>query len=180
MIGALGLAGNLAALAVLSHRGSGECSLNLRGTLVEVLGDALGSVAVLAAALAMIFTGWRQADPVASLLIAALIVPRTLGCCGKRSTCYWRAPGGWRPTEVDRMLRTVPGVCDVHDLHVWTITSGWHAVSAHLVLEQSRSMDCGDGSVLDTATHALRQHFGLVHSRLQVEHDDHAGHEHTC
>jgi cobalt-zinc-cadmium efflux system protein len=81
---------------------------------------------------------------------------------------------------VDRLLRTVPGVRDVHDLHLWTITSGRHAISAHLVVEEARSLHCGDASVLDPAAKALRTHFGLTHSTLQVEHDNHADHEHTC
>lgn len=181
VIGAFGLVGNLAALAVLSYRGSGERGLNLRGAVLEVLGDALGSVAVLAAALVMITTGWRQADPAASLMIAVLIVPRALGLLREAAHVLLEgAPRGMDTSDVDRVLRTVPGVRDVHDLHVWTITSGRHAVSAHLVVEQTRSLHCGDTSVLDAAAHALRQQFGLVHSTLQVEHDDHAGHEHTC
>jgi cobalt-zinc-cadmium efflux system protein len=82
--------------------------------------------------------------------------------------------------EVDRVLRTVPGVRGVHDLHLWTITSGRHAVSAHLVVDEARSLHCGDASVLDAAATALRGHFGLTHSTLQVEHAEHADHEHIC
>lgn len=185
VIGAFGLVGNLAALAVLSGGFSREAarqrSLNLRGALLEVMGDAFGSVAVLGAALIMLATGWRQADPIASLAIAALILPRALALLREAAHVLLEgAPRGMDTAEVERVLRTVPGVRGVHDLHLWTITSGRHAVSAHLVVEEARSLHCGDASVLDAAAQALRTHFGLTHSTLQVEHDDHADHEHTC
>jgi cobalt-zinc-cadmium efflux system protein len=186
VIGALGLVGNLIALAVLTGGGSGEQhtrqrSLNLRGALLEVLSDVLGSVAVLVAALAMLVTGWRQADPVASLVIAALILPRAVALLREAAHVLLEGtPRGMDTAEVHRVLRTVPGVRDVHDLHLWTITSGRHAISAHLVVDEARSLHCGDASVLDAAASALRTHFGLTHSTLQVEHDDHSDHEHTC
>jgi cobalt-zinc-cadmium efflux system protein len=180
-IGTLGLVGNLAALAVLSGGGSSERSLNLRGALLEILGDVLGSAAVIGAAVAMLAAGWRQADPIASLAIAALIVPRALALLREAAHVLLEGtPRGVDTAEVDRLLRTVPGVRDVHDLHLWTITSGRHAVSAHLVVDEARSLHCGDASVLDTAANVLRTQFGLTHSTLQVEHDDHADHEHTC
>ncbi|HEX2290200.1 MAG TPA: cation diffusion facilitator family transporter [Pseudonocardiaceae bacterium] len=186
VLGALGLVGNLAALAVLTRGGSGangsrERSLNLRGAMLEVMGDALGSVAVLGAALVMLTTGWRQADPVASLVIAALIVPRALALLREAAHVLLEGvPRGVDAAEVHRVLCAVPGVRDVHDLHLWTITAGRHAVSAHLVVDEARSLHCGDASVLDAATLELSQHFGLTHSTLQIEHDDHASHEHTC
>jgi cobalt-zinc-cadmium efflux system protein len=182
VLGAFGLVGNLAALAVLSRGGSSsERGLNVRAALLEVLGDVLGSVAVLGAALVMLTTGWRQADPVASLMIAALIMPRALALLREAAHVLLEGtPRGMDAAEVDRVLRTVPGVRNVHDLHLWTITSGRHAVSAHLVVDEARSLHCGAASVLDSAAQALRSQFGLTHSTLQVEHDDHAGHEHTC
>lgn len=181
VLGALGLIGNLAALAVLTYGGSRERSLNLRGALLEVMGDALGSVAVLGAAVVMLTTGWRQADPVASLAIAALIVPRALILLREAAHVLLEGtPRGVDAAEVDRALRRVPGVRDVHDLHVWTITSSRHAVSAHLVVDEARSLHCGDASVLDAAATELSRYFGLTHSTLQVEHHDHADHEHTC
>jgi cobalt-zinc-cadmium efflux system protein len=153
----------------------------VRGALLEVMGDVLGSVAVLGAALVVLTTGWRQADPVASLAIATLIVPRALALLREAAHVLLEGtPRGVDTAEVDRVLRTVPGVHDVHDLHLWTITSGRHAVSAHLVVDEARSLHCGDASVLDAAAKVLQSNFGLTHSTLQVEHDDHADHEHTC
>ena len=186
VIGALGLVGNLAALAVLTRggpagNGSHERSLNLRGAVLEVMGDALGSVAVLGAALVILTTGWRQADPVASLVIAALIVPRALALLREAAHVLLEGvPRGVDAAEVHRVLCAVPGVRNVHDLHLWTITAGRHAVSAHLVVDEARSLHCGDTSVLDVAAIELGRHFGLTHSTLQIEHDDHASHEHTC
>jgi cobalt-zinc-cadmium efflux system protein len=181
LLGAFGLAGNLAALAVLTRGGPSERSLNVRGALLEVMGDVLGSLAVVGAALLMLTIGWRQADPVASLAIAALIVPRALALLREAAHVLLEGtPRGVDTAEVNRVLRTVPGVRDVHDLHLWTITSGRHAVSAHLVVDEARSLHCGDASVLDAAAKTLRNQFGLTHSTLQVEHDDHADHEHTC
>ncbi|MGH3902857.1 MAG: cation diffusion facilitator family transporter [Pseudonocardiaceae bacterium] len=191
LIGTFGLVGNLAALAVLTrggpgHRGSGpggsgQRSLNLRGAVLEVMGDALGSIAVLGAAVVVLSTGWRQADPVASLLIAGLIAPRALRLlCEAAHVLLEGTPRGVDVAEVGRVLRGVPGVLDVHDLHLWTITSGRHAVSAHLVVTGASVVHCGESSVLDAAAAELRTHFGLSHSTLQVEHDDHADHEHTC
>ncbi|MGQ0715850.1 MAG: cation diffusion facilitator family transporter [Pseudonocardiales bacterium] len=186
VIGAFGLVGNLAALAVLARgwsgrNGSHERSLNLRGAMLEVMGDALGSVAVLGAAVVMLTTGWRQADPVASLVIAAMIVPRALALLREAAHVLLEGvPRGVDAVEVHRVLCAVPGVLDVHDLHLWTITSGRHAVSAHLVVDKVRSLHCGETSVLDAAATQLRMQFGLTHSTLQVEHDDHAAHEHTC
>jgi cobalt-zinc-cadmium efflux system protein len=185
-LGAFGLIGNLAALAVLARAGPGpdgshQRGLNLRGALLEVASDVLGSLAVLGVALVTLTTGWRLADPVASLVIAALIVPRALALLREAAHVLLEGtPRGVDTTEVDRVLRTVPGVREVHDLHLWTITSGRHVVSAHLVVEEARSLRCGDASVLDAAATALRRHFGLTHSTLQVEHADHADHEHTC
>jgi cobalt-zinc-cadmium efflux system protein len=181
-LGAFGLVGNLVAIVVLTKGNAGERSLNLRGALMEVMGDALGSVALLGAATVILTTGWPQADAVASLLIAALIAPRAFALLREAAHVLLEGtPRGVDAAEVDRVLRDVPGVVDVHDLHLWTITSGRHAVSAHLVVNEARAaVHCGETSVLDVAAVQLVDHFGLTHSTLQVEHDDHAGHEHTC
>ena len=180
-LGLFGLIGNLVALAVLTRGGSDERSLNLRGAMLEVMGDALGSVAVIGSAVLVLTTGWRQADPVASLVIAGLILPRALALLREAAHVLLEGtPRGVDAAEVDRVLRAVPGVLDVHDLHLWTITSGRHAVSAHLVVTETWALHCGETSVLDAAANQLSARFGLTHSTLQVEHDDHADHEQTC
>lgn len=189
VLGAVGLAGNLVALAVLS--GGDRQNLNLRGALLEVAGDALGSVAVLAAAAVVLSTGATVADPIASLAIALLIAPRAVTLLREAAHVLLEGvPRHLDTGEVARVLREVPGVHDVHDLHLWTITSARHAVSAHLVVAEAEvgeaaggaaeRLHCGDSSVLDAAAAALRRHFGLTHSTLQLEHGGHADHEQPC
>jgi cobalt-zinc-cadmium efflux system protein len=176
-LGAVGLAGNLVALAVLA-RGD-RSSLNLRGALLEVLGDALGSVAVIASALVIALTGWERADAVASLAIAALIVPRSAVLLRDAVHVLLEGvPPDVDTDEVRARLLAIPGVAQVHDLHVWCITSGESAVSVHLVVDGVACLGCGEGSVLDRAALELRERFGLAHSTVQVEHAAHDEHEH--
>ncbi|HEY3262206.1 MAG TPA: cation diffusion facilitator family transporter [Pseudonocardiaceae bacterium] len=175
-IGVLGLAGNLVALVVLA-RGD-RTSLNLRGALLEVLGDALGSLAVVASALVIAVTGWLQADAVASLAIAALILPRSLLLL--RDAAHVLLEGTPPDVDVDHVraaLLGVRGVVDVHDLHVWCITPGQSAVSAHLVVDGVACVGCGEASVLDQAAAVLADDFGLAHSTVQIEHTAHDDHE---
>lgn len=176
VLGAVGLAGNLVALAVLA-RGD-RSSLNLRGAMLEVFGDALGSAAVLAAAGVIALTGWYRADAVASLAIAALIVPRSVLLLRDAVRVLLEStPSGVDAEQVRAALLDVPGVVDVHDLHVWSITSGEPAASAHLVVDGVSCVGCGDASVLDLGAAVLRERFGLAHSTLQVEHQAHDDHE---
>ena len=165
MLGAIGLAGNLVALAVLA--GGDRASLNLRGALLEVAGDVLGSVAVLAAAAVMLTTGWERADPVASLLIAALIVPRAVMLLRDAGHVLLEgAPAGLDIDAVRAALLDVPGVTDVHDLHIWTITSGFPSLSAHVLV--APAADCH--GIRLQLEHLLAERFGLTHTTLQVEH----------
>lgn len=179
VIGVLGLLGNLVSLAVLA--GGDRRNMNMRGAMLHVLGDALGSVGVLVAAVVLMTTGWPYADTVASLFIVALILPRAVGLLREASHVLLEgAPEGIDADEVRDTLRTVPGVTDVHDLHLWAINDRTPAMSAHLVVDEDVSAHCGDRSVLDRASHALRERFGLEHSTLQVEHGTHVAHENHC
>jgi cobalt-zinc-cadmium efflux system protein len=177
-LGALGLVGNLIALAVLAK--GDRSSLNLRGALLEVLGDALGSVAVLVSAVVIALTGWDRADAVASLAIAALILPRSAMLLRDAVHVLLEGtPSGLDAEQVRAAMLEVPGVVQVHELHVWSITSGEPSVSAHLVVADVDHMGCGETSVLDTAAAVLHERFGLGHSTLQVEREAHYGHEHA-
>jgi cobalt-zinc-cadmium efflux system protein len=180
VIGALGLLGNVASLFVLA--GGDRRNMNLRGALLHVLGDALGSIGVLVAAAVLLITGWPYADTVASLFIVALILPRTVALLREVGHVLLEGvPRGIDVAEVHEALRRVPGVADVHDLHVWSINDRKPSVSAHVVVDgENGHGGCGDGSVLDRAAHTLRERFGLAHSTLQVEHHTHAGHEEHC
>lgn len=177
VLGTIGLAGNLIALVVLA--GGDRSSLNLRGALLEVLGDVLGSVAVLVSAVVITLTGWDRADAVASLAIAALILPRSAMLLRDAVHVLLEGtPSGCDAELVRIALLKIPGVVQVHELHVWSITSGEPAVSAHLVVEGVDCVGCGETSVLDRAGAVLRERFGLTHSTLQVEHEEHDDHEH--
>ncbi|MEQ3552482.1 cation diffusion facilitator family transporter [Pseudonocardia nematodicida] len=179
VVGVLGLVGNVVALYVLS--GGDRRNMNMRGAMLHVLGDALGSVGVLAAAVVLMTTGWAYADTIASLFIVAIIVPRAVQLLREASHVLLEgAPKGIDAAEVRATLLRVPGVTDVHDLHLWAINDRTPAMSAHLVVDEAVSAHCGDDSVLDRAAHALRERFGLDHTTLQVEHGAHVTHENHC
>lgn len=179
VVGALGLIGNIVSLLVLA--GGDRGNMNMRGASLHVLGDALGSVGVLAAAVVLLTTAWPYADTVASLLIVALILPRAVGLLREAwHVLLEGAPKGIDVAEVKRALLAVPGVTDVHDLHVWAINDRRPSLTGHLVVDEHAPTRCGDGSILDHAADMLRDRFGLTHSTLQVEQDGHLHHEDGC
>lgn len=174
----IGLAANVVSLVVLRH-GAHE-SLNVRGAYLEVLGDAAGSLAVIAAGVVIAVTGWARADAVASLAIAALILPRAWSLLrAVLNVLMEAAPGDVDLAALRRHILEVDGVVDLHDLHVWTITSGAPVMSAHVVV--ARGAEGADGPdphiVLDRLHDCLAGHFDVAHSTFQLEPVGHAGHE---
>jgi cobalt-zinc-cadmium efflux system protein len=168
----VGLAANTASLLLL-RRGQAE-SLNLRGAYLEVLGDLLGSAAVIVAAAVIALTGLRAADPIASALIGLLILPRTWTLLREAVDVLLEAtPAGLDLEEVRRHIREAPGVVDCHDLHAWTITSGMHVLSVHVVIEDQAV----PGVVLDRLGACLAGHFDIEHSTFQLERPEHRDHE---
>jgi cobalt-zinc-cadmium efflux system protein len=159
-----GLLANVAAFLLL-RSGAAE-SINVRGAYLEVLGDLLGSVGVIVAAAVIALTGWSYADPIVAVLVALMILPRTfaLGRSAVRILVQ-AAPEHLDVAVVRTRLAAVPGVCDVHDLHVWTLTSGMDVASAHLSLEPDAEL----GTVLATARDTLHAEFHIDHATLQVE-----------
>jgi cation diffusion facilitator family transporter len=176
VIAGIGLAVNLVALAVL-HQGR-TTSLNVRGAYLEVLADALGSVAVVVAALVIAATGWTPADTVASLLIGGLVLPRAWHLLREAlDVLLEAAPRGVDLAEVRSHMLGVDGVVGVHDLHAWTITSGLPVLSAHVVVTDE-ALDAGHGGrVLDALCECLGEHFDMAHCTFQIEGRAHAGHE---
>jgi cobalt-zinc-cadmium efflux system protein len=171
-VAAAGLVANAVSMWLL--RDGQHQSLNLRGAYLEVWGDLLGSVAVLAAAGVIAVTGFEAADPIASALIGVLILPRTWRLLREAvDVLLEAAPKGVDLAEVRRHLVETPGVTDVHDLHVWTITSGLPMLSVHVVLER----DADAGRVLDGLGECLAGHFDIEHSTFQLEQPEHRGHE---
>jgi cobalt-zinc-cadmium efflux system protein len=171
-VAAVGLVANAVSLWLL--RDGQKASLNMRGAYLEVWGDLLGSVAVLAAAAVIALTGLRAADPIASAVIAVAILPRTWRLLREAvDVLLEAAPKGVDLAEVRRHLVETPGVTDVHDLHAWTITSGLPVLSVHVVLER----DADAGQVLDGLGACLAGHFDIEHSTFQLEQPEHRGHE---
>lgn len=178
VLGAVALVGNGAALLLL--RGGAQHSLNLRGAYLEVLSDALGALGVLVAAAVIAATGSPYADPVASLLVGALILPRTVRLLREAVDVLLEAtPRGTSLDEVRTHLLEEDGVVSVHDLHAWTITSGTAVFSAHVVLHQDVWAEGRAPAVLDRLRDCVHAHFGLAHVTLQVEQEGHADHEHA-
>ena len=174
--GALGLALNGVSLALLM-RGRRE-SLNVRGAFLEVLADALGSLAVIVAAGVVVVTGWERADPVASLLIAVLIVPRTVRLAREAlDVLLEAAPRGVDVAQVRAHILAVRGVEDLHDLHIWTITSGMPVLSAHVVVSQQVLDTVGHERILHDLQDCLGEHFAVEHCTFQLEPRGHAEHE---
>jgi cobalt-zinc-cadmium efflux system protein len=171
-VAAVGLAANAVSIWLLRH--GQAVSLNLRGAYLEVWGDLLGSVAVLAAAAVIAVTGYQVADPIASALIGLLILPRTWRLLREAvDVLLEAAPKGVDLAEVRRHLVETPGVTDVHDLHAWTITSGLPVLSVHVVLAPGADA----GKVLDGLGACLVGHFDIEHSTFQLEQPEHRGHE---
>ena len=141
----------------------------MRGAYLEVLGDLAGSAAVIAAALIISLTGWQQADAVASAVIGLLILPRTWGLLREAVDILLEAtPKGVDLEAVRSHIVGAAGVVDVHDLHVWTITSGVNVVSAHVVLADGAEAP----SVLDDLCRCLSGDFDIEHSTFQLEASD--------
>lgn len=170
VVAIVGLGVNVIAFLLL--RGGAKESLNLRGAYLEVLADGLGSVGVIAAAVITIATGWLAADPLFAAVIALVIVPRAINL-GRQALriLLQMAPPELHLEEVRSDLGDVEGVTDVHDLHVWTLTSQMDVVSAHL----STTPDADPHAVLDRANEVLTSRHGVHHATLQVEPDRHCG-----
>lgn len=172
----VGLVANMISLSLLV-KGQKD-SLNVRGAYLEVLADALGSVTVLVAAGLILLTGWSYADPIASLVIGLMIVPRTVKLLRETlSVLLEAAPKGVDMAEVREHILRTPGVEDVHDLHAWTITSGMPVLSAHVVVSQDLLDSVGHEKVLHELQGCLGDHFDVEHCTFQLEPGGHAAHE---
>ena len=172
----VGLLANAASLALLFRRR--ESSLNMRGAYLEVLGDLLGSTLVVVAAVVIMTTGFTRADPLASLLIAVLILPRSIGLLRDAvDVLLETTPAHLDLDDVRDHLRRVPGVVDVHDLHAWTITSGMPVLSAHVTVSDECLEQRGVGSLLDEFSGCVASHFSVDHVTFQIEPESHRAHE---
>lgn len=164
LVAAVGLLVNVAAALVLLRPRHGN--LNMEAAFRHILGDLAGSVGTLAAAAVIMTTGWLYADPLASVLIGLLILGSSWAVL--RESVHILLEGAPQDVDVKALevrLRAVPGVVDLHDLHVWTITSGFPALSAHLIVDRLSDGEC----CRCAAAELLRDEFGIDHSTLQLE-----------
>jgi cobalt-zinc-cadmium efflux system protein len=164
IVAAAGLVANLIAFALL--RPGARESLNVRGAYLEVVADLLGSAGVLVAGVVIATTGWTYVDPLVAVALGLFILPRTwkLGRATVRILVQ-AAPEHVDVTAVRAALAAVPGVSDVHDLHVWTLASGMEVTSAHLTLAPRTEV----GPVLSAARERLHHEFAIEHATLQIE-----------
>ncbi|MFF1392847.1 cation diffusion facilitator family transporter [Streptomyces sp. NPDC058287] len=176
VFGVIGLVANMISLSILV-RGQKD-SLNVRGAFLEVAADALGSVAVIVSATIILATGWQAADPIASIAIGLMIVPRTVKLLQETlNVLLEAAPKGVDMAEVRAHITELPGVLDVHDLHAWTITSGMPVLSAHVVVSSEALNAIGHEKMLHELQGCLGIHFDVEHCTFQLEPVGHAEHE---
>jgi cobalt-zinc-cadmium efflux system protein len=176
VFGVVALCANGVSLLLL-RRGQAE-SLNLRGAFLEVASDAFGAAAVIVTGVVIYSTGFTRADPIASLAVGLLILPRTWRLLRETIDVLLEAsPRDMDLSEVRRHMTNLTGVRDVHDLHAWTITSGLPVLSAHVVVDPDLFDDGRCFSMLDLLQDCLRGHFDVEHSTFQLEPAGHAAHE---
>ncbi|AFR31251.1 cation diffusion facilitator family transporter [Arthrobacter sp. Rue61a] len=168
--GIIGLAGNVIGLLVLAS--GRNHNFNMKAAFLEVLNDALGSVAVIAAAIIIALTGWLQADALVSLLIGVLIIPRTLKLLRDTvSVLMESTPKGLDLAKVREHILALPHVVDVHDLHASLVASGTPVLSAHVTVEDHCMTDGHAASILKDLQGCVAQHFdvSVEHSTFQIE-----------
>jgi cobalt-zinc-cadmium efflux system protein len=169
VVALVGLAANLGALGFLHQ----THSLNVRGAFLHVLGDTLSSVGVLIGAGIMAVTGWYVVDPIISVLISVVIVVGALRLVRDAVDVLLEAvPAHVDLEAVKELMLKVPGVSAVHDLHVWTISSGLYALSAHLVVGNAQA--CNNDEILSAVKHELFDRFGIDHTTIQIESETYA------
>jgi cobalt-zinc-cadmium efflux system protein len=178
VFGIIALVGNVASLVVLSARRS--ANFNLRAAFLEVMNDALGSLAVIAASIVISLTGWTRADAVAALLIGALILPRSLILLRDTVDVLLEStPRGLDLNSVRKHLLEQPHVRAVHDLHATQIATGLPVLTAHVVVDDECFYDGHASAILDELQACVAEHFSVAieHSTFQLERAVHGAHE---
>ena len=165
-IATIGLVANLASAWFLMKKGDVKGNVNLRSAYLHVIGDALGSVGAIAAGLLMLLFSWYIADPIISVLVAVLILKSAWGVLSHTTHILMEGtPVTVDQVEVKQTLQSIPGVRDVHDLHIWTITSGLDSLSCHLLIEDDRDSQ----EILQEAIRKIEEKFRIRHTTIQVE-----------
>jgi len=165
-IAAVGLLANLASAWALMRQGDVKNNVNVRSAYLHVLGDALGSVGAIVAGVVMLAFDWYAADPIISVFVSLLILKSAWGIIQHTVHVLMEGtPSSIDQAEVKESLMAIDGVKDVHDLHIWTITSGFDSLSCHVLVEDGK--DCQ--GVLQNAIRLIEQKYGIEHTTIQVE-----------
>ena len=162
----IGLIANIAGMFLL--RGGSAVSLNIRSAFWHIVGDTISSVGVIAAAVIIYFTGWNTADPVIAIVIGLIVLWGAVGLV--QESIHILSDAVPRHIPVDKVIeaiKRIPGVVDVHDIHIWTLTSGVHALSAHVLITDQ--MVSRSTRVIQTAREDLKKQFDITHATLQLE-----------
>ena len=169
IVALVGIVVNVAATRIVARgSSSGERSLNVEGSYQHLLTDLYGFIATAVAAVVILTTGFQRADPIVSLFIAGLLLRAAYGLLVASGRVFMEAaPAGLDPEEIGRALAAQPGVVEVHDLHVWEVTSGFPALSAHVVVRAGD--DCHE--LRRILQQDVRERFGVSHTTLQVDHE---------
>ncbi|HEX3691123.1 MAG TPA: cation diffusion facilitator family transporter [Solirubrobacteraceae bacterium] len=168
IVALVGIVVNLAAAGILARGSSAQRSLNVEGSYRHILTDLYGFIATAVAAGVILATGFERADPIASLIIAGLLLHAAYGLLKESGRVFMEAaPTGIDPDEIGRTLAAQPGVVEVHDLHVWEVTSGFPALSAHVVVRAGD--DCHERRRV--LQRLVGERFGISHTTLQVDHE---------
>ncbi|WP_373288875.1 cation diffusion facilitator family transporter [Paenibacillus nasutitermitis] len=168
LIASIGLLANLASAWTLMKKGDVKNNINLRSAYLHVLGDALGSVGAIVAGLIMMIFGWYAADPIVSVFVALLILKGAWGIIKHTLHILMEGtPSTVNHADVMQTLRGIEGVLDVHDLHIWTITSGLDSLSAHVLIDDKSDHQM----ILQQALQVINDRYNIQHTTLQVETD---------
>lgn len=166
VIAAIGLLANMLSAWILMRKGDVKNNINLRSAYLHVLGDALGSVGAIVAGLIMMLFGWYIADPIISVLVALLILKGAWGIIKNTVHILMEGtPVTINQQEVKSTLESIAGVKDVHDLHIWTITSGLDSLSCHILIEDNQD----DQQILQQAIQLIAKKFKIQHTTIQIE-----------
>ncbi|WP_407358019.1 cation diffusion facilitator family transporter [Microbacterium sp. LTA6] len=168
VVAVVGLIANAISMWLLSR--AQKSSINVRGAYLEVMGDLIGSAAVIVAAIVIMVSGWMPADAIASLFIAAMIIPRAISLLREVfSVLSESAPKGTAVSEIRQHLLDYEGVVGVHDVHVWQLTRGAPVFSAHVSVAPELLAEGGSGRLLTDLQTCLADHFDVEHSTFQIE-----------
>lgn len=165
-LASLGLVGNVSTTWLLAR--SGKTSLNVRGVFLHAAGDTVSSIAVIVSSLVVVFTGYSGLDPIAAVLIGILIMRSAYSLVRDSTNILLEAtPRGLELENIAKTIRSVDGVMGVHDLHVWTITSGLYALSGHVTVDSDTIRQ--GSAILEKIATKLKESFGIEHVTLQME-----------